>query len=105
MDVITDNDEYTYIINGFYIIMILRELTEIKTWKIYNNKELIINLYGDFYPYPERKNKRVKDVCIKYNYIGDYFEILRKFTSVEFKKDDKKTKDHYELLKSLLPPI
>jgi hypothetical protein len=71
MDVITDNDEYTYIINGFYIIMILRELTEIKTWKIYNNKELIINLYGDFYPYPERKNKRVKDVCIKYNYTKD----------------------------------
>jgi hypothetical protein len=105
MDVITDNDEYTYIINGFYIIMILRELTEIKTWKIYNNKELIINLYGDFYPYPERKNKKVKDVVIKYNYSKDSFEILTKFTSAEFKKDDKKTKDHYELLKSLLPPI
>ena len=89
MDVITDNDEYTYIINGFYIIMILHKLTEIQTWKIYNNKELIINLYGDFYPYPERKNKRVKDVCIKYNYTKDSFEILRKFTSVEFKKDDK----------------
>ena len=105
MEVITDNDEHSYIMNTFYITMVLHKLTEIKTWKIHNNKELIINLYGDFYPYPERKNKKVKDVVIKYNYSKDSFEILTKFTSVEFKKDDKKTKDHYELLKSLLPPI
>jgi hypothetical protein len=46
---------------------------------------------------------RTSSVLISFS--KDSFEILRKFTSVEFKKDDKKTKDHYELLKSLLPPI
>jgi hypothetical protein len=105
MEVITDNDEHSYIMNSFYITMVLHKLTDIKTWKIHNNKELIITLHGDFYPYPERKNKRVKDVCIKYNYSKDSFEILTRLTSVEFKKEDPKTIDHYELLKSLLPPI
>jgi len=105
MDVSSDNDEYSYIMNSFYITMILHKLNEIKRWKIYNNTELIINLHGDFYPYPSRKNKRVKDAVIKYNYNKDSFEILTKVSYVEFKKDDKKTKDHYELLKSLLPPI
>jgi len=105
MDIITDNNEYFYIMNSFYITMILHKLTEIKTWKIHNNKELIITLHGDFYPYPSRKNKRVNNAVIKYNYNKDSFEILTKVSSVEFKKDDLKTNDHYELLKSLLPPI
>lgn len=105
MEVTSDNDEHSYIMNSFYITMVLHKLTDIKTWKIHNIKELIINLYGDFYPYPERKNKRVKDVCIKYNYTEDSFQIITRLTSVEFKKDDPYTKDHYELLKSLLPPI
>lgn len=105
MEVITNNDEHSYIMNSFYITMILHKLTDIKTWKIHNNKELIITLYGDFYPFPSRKNKRVNDAVIKYNYSKDSFEILTKVSSVEFKKDDPKTNDHYELLKSLLPPI
>lgn len=105
MDIIRDNNEHSYVMNTFYITMILHKLTEIKRWKIHNNKELIITLNGDFYPYPEKKNKKVKDVVIKYNYIKDSFQILTALTSVEFKKDDIYTKDHYELLKSLLPPI
>ena len=99
-----DNENYDYLMNSFYITMILHELQNIKEWKIYNIKELIITLYGDFYPYPERKNKKVKDVVIKYNYIKDSFEIITKVSYVEFRKDNN-TKDHYELLKSLLPPI
>ena len=99
-----DNEVYDYLMNSFYITMILHELQNIKEWKIYNIKELIINLYGDFYPYPERKKKKVKDAIIKYNYSKDSFEIITKLSYVEFKKDDN-TKDHYELLKSLLPPI
>ena len=47
----------------------------------------------------------MKDVVIKYNISKDYFEILTALTSVQFKKDDIYTKDHYDLLKSLLPPI
>ena len=105
MEVTSDNDEHSYIMNTFYITMVLHKLSEIKEWKIYNIKELIITLHGDFYPYPERKNKRVKDAVIKYNYSKDSFEILTKVSYVEFKKDDIKTNDHYELLKSLLPPI
>jgi hypothetical protein len=99
-----DEKMYNYVMNSFYITIILHELQNIKEWKIYNIKELIITLYRDFYPYPQRKNKKVKDVVIKYNYIKDSFEIITKVSYVEFKKDDN-TKDHYELLKSLLPPI
>ncbi len=105
MDIINDDNDHSYIMNSFYITMILHKLTEIKTWKIHNRKELIITLHGDFYPYPENKKKRVKDVVIKYNISKDYFEILTALTSVQFKKDDIYTKDHYDLLKSLLPPI
>jgi hypothetical protein len=105
MDITSDNNEHSYIMNTFYITMILHKLSEIKTWKIHNNKELIIILNGDFYPYPEKKNKKVKDVCIKYNYTKDSFQIITRLTSVEFKKDDQNTNDHYELLKSLLPRI
>lgn len=55
-----DNEVYDYLMNSFYITMILHELQNIKEWKIHNIKELIINLYGDFYPYPERKQKKSK---------------------------------------------
>lgn len=101
---ISVNNEHSYVMNSFYITMILHKVHEIEKWQIHNRKELIITLNGDFYPYPERKNVKVKYVIIKYNYVNDSFQIITKLTTVEFRKDDN-TKDHYELLKSLLPPI
>lgn len=94
----------SYIMNSFYITMILHELNEKTEWSFQNRNRVIINLYGEFHPIPDNQDIQVNHVAIIYDYAKDIFQIITSPITAEFIQDSF-SKDHYDLLKSILPKI
>lgn len=94
----------SYVMNSFYITMILHELNEKTEWSFQNRNRVIINLYGEFHPIPDNQDIQVNHVAIIYDYTKDIFQIITSPITAEFIQDSF-SKDHYDLLKSILPKI
>jgi hypothetical protein len=103
MERILDNKR-SYVMNSFYITMILHELNQKTEWCFQNRNRLIINLYGEFHPIPDNQDIQVNYVAIIYDYTKDIFQIITSQITAEFSQDSF-SKDHYDLLKSILPKI
>jgi hypothetical protein len=98
------DNQRSYVINSFYITMILHELNEKIEWCFQNRNRVIINLYGEFHPIPDNQDVEVNHVAIIYDYTKDIFQIITSPITAEFSQDSF-SKDHYDLLKSILPKV
>ena len=103
MNVSIDN-QCSYVMNSFYITMILHELNKSIEWRFQNRNKIIINLYGEFHPIPDNQDIQVNYVAIVYDYAKDIFQIITSQITAEFSQDSY-SKDHYDLLKSILPEV